>query len=119
MNKTKKEGGKWVAQCLERPLFVYAPIRNIRQQMQSGRYILFPNKVDNDLNEGEKCFEKVIEPISKSHRCIAERIRVPSTVKSQIISELQLFGISKETLFCDNIDIVCSGIVNQFVNSLK
>ena len=114
LNFTPYGGANWIADCCKNILFVYAPFRLLRQKMQSGRYILFPNKIidsNNSLN-----FDKVIESISKDHPDIIKRIIIPSNKKTELLSNLTLFGISEETLFCDNIDIVCKNILNTFLS---
>lgn len=113
-NDTLKKGGRWIAKCCENLLFVYAPIRNLRQKMQCGRYILFPNRIAPFGNSDEYCFVTVIDPIPKNHDSICDRITIPKEVKEQILKELKLFGISRETLFSDSVDIVCEEIMNTF-----
>lgn len=110
---------EYVIKVLSSPLFIYAPIRSLRQQIQQGLYILFPNNIVYDEKNGEECFEKIINPISKDHECIVSRIIVPSEKKTSILEELKLFGISRETLFGDNTDIVCSEIVNNIQQKIK
>ena len=44
---------------------------------------------------------------------------IPKESKKQILSDLALCGISKDTLFCDNIDIVCESIVNKYKEKLQ
>lgn len=117
---TKESGGRWIEECCSSPLFVYAPIRSFRQQIQRGRYILFPNRIaDYGTDTETRCFETVIDPISKDHECIAEIINVPKENKQAILKELMLFGISEETLFGDNTDIVCKNIKESFKSKIK
>lgn len=108
----KDNGGEWINECCQKPIFIYAPIRTRRQQSQMGRYILFPNRIEQ--NSMGKCFIKVIDPIKKDADCIADIITIPYTVKKSILNELRLFGITRETLFCDNTDIICKEIVNDY-----
>ena len=110
-----KEGAEWIEDCCSKPLFVYAPIRTERQKMQRGRYILFPNKIGDSIrHQPQKAFKPIIEPISKNDDCIEERYIIPSEAKCNIMSELKTFGICKEFLFCDSIDIVCEEILNEY-----
>lgn len=111
-NTTTEMGGEWIAECCEKLFFVYAPTRNLRQKMQCGRYILFPNKIAPNSSAGSRCFETVIEPIAKNHDAICGRVIIPKTAKNKILEELKLFGISREILFADSIDIVCQEITN-------
>lgn len=117
-HSSKEHGGHWIEECCRMPMFIYAPVRSMRQQMQQGRYILFPNHIDNYGGNNHKCFEKYIDPIPKDHSCIAKCIEIPSNCKDKIIDELALFGISEETLFADNIDIVCKNISKTFNTKL-
>lgn len=114
--------GEYIAKLCENPLFIYAPIRSMRQQMQRGRYILFPNAVEDwqiKENVTIKAFTTKINPIPKDHICIIGKFVVPANVKEQMLKELRLFGISEETLFCDNVDIVCKNIKQSFIDKVK
>lgn len=117
----KKKGiddGKRVAQICQKPIFLYAPIHDLRQQMQQGRYLLFPNHV-YDGKHGHKCFSDHIEAMSKNHECIQKRIIISKEKKRQLLQDLRLLGVSKDALFCDNIDVVCESIKNRFQEKAK
>lgn len=101
----------WIAQCCSIPLFVCTSINSIRQQMQRGRYILFPNKIIRH-GSGNLCFDGIIEPIPKNHDAIIGCITIPNCRKNQFLTDLTLMGISKDMLFADSIDTVCESIVN-------
>lgn len=118
-HRDNESGARWVEECCKKPMFVHAPIRSYRQQIQRGRYILFPNRIAPYGDSDMKCFETVIDPIPKDHECIAGVIDIPAQAKTNILRELQLFGISEETLFGDNIDIVCKNIKATFQNKVK
>lgn len=110
-----KDGATWIETCCSEPLFVYAPIRTERQKMQRGRYILFPNKIEgSNCHHTQKAFKPIIEPISKNAGCIEERYIIPSKAKCNIMSDLKTFGICKEFLFCDSVDIICEEILNDY-----
>lgn len=112
--KTAEGGGEWIAECCKKTFFVYAPIRTLRQQVQQGRYILFPNKItDNYMGKGEKAFELMIDEIPKDHKCIKEKFIIKKEYKKKILEDLKICGISKYTLFCDNLDIACEGIIES------
>ena len=114
-----KNPDQWVKSCCEEPLFVYAPIRIERQQAQSGRYILFPNRIVPYLhNNSELAFTSEILPIEKDSSCINTIFILPADKKVQILKELNMFGINKETLFPDSIDVLCESIKNRFSNLL-
>ena len=108
-----EKGGKWVADCCKELFYIYAPIRSMRQQVQHGRYILFPNHIDYKINENGY-FEWKIDAIPKDHKDIVKRIIIPGRIKKQLMLDLSVLGISEEFLFCDNVDTVCKGIVNLF-----
>lgn len=118
-HKTSEDGGKWVAECCKKLFFIYAPMRSLRQKMQCGRYILFPNRIRSNGNSDRLYFETIIEPIPKDHADICGRIVVPKGIKDQMLKELKVFGISRETLFADNVDIVCEEILNTFASKIK
>ena len=111
--KTEKQKTDWVKSCCSNLLFIYAPVTTARQQAQSGRYILFPNRID-DKSYADRYFAQIIDAIPKDHKSIAERIIIPQDVKIEILEKLKLFGISEDKLFIDNIDIVCKNIVDRF-----
>ena len=55
-------------------------------------------------------FSRIIKPLDKQDTCIEKRIIIPKELKEQLLNELALFGISKGSLFPDNIDLVCDEI---------
>lgn len=102
---------KWIEGVCSKPIFVYAPIRTLRQQIQRGRYILFPNKIENYLHDTDKkAFTSIIDPIEKNDPCIVKTFSIPASAKGKLLTELKLFGICREYLFPDSIDEVCQGI---------
>ncbi|MBR5202556.1 MAG: FRG domain-containing protein [Clostridia bacterium] len=106
-------GGEWIAECCKKIMYIYAPVRSVRQQVQQGRYILFPNHIDYEtLNDG--CFEWSIDAIPKNHSDIVARIIIPKTLKRQLLKDLTVLGITEDFLFCDNVDTVCKGILDSF-----
>ena len=117
-HKTDKDGGNWIANCCERIFYVHAPIRSMRQKVQQGRYILFPNHIKGDTDE-EKCFGWTIDAIPKSHKDIVGQILIPKEIKQKMLQDLAILGIKTDVLFGDNIDIVCKGIVERFAIKYK
>lgn len=99
-----------VSGVCNKPIFIYAPIRTLRQRTQHGRYILFPNKIETKGNE--KVFINEIAPLSKENECIKARFIIKNSSKEKILEELKLMGINREYLFCDSIDKICSEIYN-------
>lgn len=106
-------GGNWIEKCCGPLLYIYAPIRSIRQQVQRGRYILFPNNIDNSIYE-QGAFTWKMDAIPKDHPDIAARIIIPKDEKKQLLLDLSVVGITEDFLFCDNVDTVCKGIVEYF-----
>lgn len=111
--KNLNTDGKWIKECCENLLFIHAPFQTSRQQVQSGRYILFPNKIKEYADTG-LCFEKMIEPIPKNHKDIVKIITIPKEIKNVLLKQLILMGISKGKLFCDSVDLVCEEIKDIF-----
>lgn len=93
--------------------YIYAPIRSMRQQVQHGRYILFPNHIGYNVHE-EGAFEWTMDPIPKDHPDITAHIIIPKEIKNQLLSDLAILGITTDFLFCDSLDTVCQGIVDSF-----
>lgn len=105
---SKKRKENWIRGCCKEPIFIHAPICTQRQSAQQGRYILFPNKIEE--SEGDVHFSKIIEPIDKHDSSISERIIIPKSLKKDLINQLTLFGVSEATLFNDSIDAICKNI---------
>lgn len=104
----------WVEECCKETIFVYAPVHTLRQQLQQGRFILFHNRIIDDyLDQNQKAFDTIIDPINKNDKCIKTRFTIKNESKKTILRDLQLCGISESTLFCDSIDMVCKGIVDK------
>lgn len=112
--KDKIDLAEWIEKCCNKPIFVYAPVHTLRQQLQQGRFILFPNRIINNyLREEEKAFETIIDPIPKNHDCIKQQFTIKKENKKEILEDLKLCGIYEATLFFDSVDKVCSGIVDR------
>ena len=111
-------GGKWIKECCQKIFYIYAPIRSLRQQVQHGRYILFPNHIDYEIHK-EGAFEWTMDAIPKDHTDIIARFIISKDFKQQLIEDLSVLGISEEFLFCDNVDTVCKGILNTFKKKYK
>lgn len=105
----------YVDKHLRGPLFVNAPAFTLRQQIQQGRYILFPNKITHDANN-EKCFSDTLAPIDENDESVAGKIIISNQQKKSVLKELKTLGITEYSLFSDSIDIVCKGIKDQFLN---
>ena len=108
-----QDGARWIENCCEKVMFIYAPSYSLRQHIQRGRYILFPNKISKN-DKGEMIFEKELSPIEKDNEAIVSLITVPKECKERIRMDLRLLGVSKGLLFLDNEDMVCQEIANRF-----
>ena len=119
-NKNDEAGGAWISKCCEKVMYIYAPIKSVRQQVQAGRYILFHNHINKSREIcSENYFEWNIDAIPKDHQDIILRFIIPKDVKRNLLLDLELLGISEATLFCDNIDVVCKGILASFRKKYK
>lgn len=103
---------KQMYEFISKPVFVYAPSYSLRQNIQSGRYILFANKIEFD--NGEYKFTDTIDEISKDNEAVAFSIKIPAEIKKMIRRDLRLLGVSKELLFLDNADMVCMEIRDRY-----
>ncbi len=113
-----KEGGEWIESCCQKILYIYAPNRSLRQQVQQGRYILFPNKIGHDMYD-EGSFGWTIDAIPKEHEDIVRRIIIPKENKKKLLSDISVLGIREDVLFYDSVDTVCKGILNTFARKYK
>jgi hypothetical protein len=124
--ETDEAGGRWIELCCKKPLFIYSPVRSLRQLFQQGRYILFPNVIETQTSTDElerpreiKYFDLKINPIDKDDPCVSGRIIIPAERKSIIRKQLRLFGICEESLFADNTDRVCKSISENFKRKIS
>lgn len=108
LDDTDEKKEYWIKECCSAPVITYAPNNLVRQTMQSGMYLLFPNTIKDNyfLNE--------IQPLPKNHEMILDRLIINKEVKSKILSQLELFGVDEERLFFDDTDKVCKNILNTF-----
>lgn len=99
----------WIMTCCEKPMFIHAQENSMRQMLQQGQFILFPNKIDKCKLE----FSQDITPIPKDDKYLEKIIIIPYEHKSNILRKLEILGISEGTLFADDKDRVCKQIVNN------
>lgn len=107
-----QDGANWLKNFAVSPIFVTSQIHSLRQHAQAGKYILFANEIGSE--RGGDVFFSEINPMPKDHECIVGRILVPGSLKEKLLNELTLLGISRRTLFPDNIDVVCDEIKRSF-----
>lgn len=110
--KNNCDGGKWVKECCNELMFVNASEQIERQKLQQGFYILFPNEII-EIGDSGFTFNSRIKPIEKENKQIKCRLIIKKEAKKDIRKKLEFIGISKSSLFADNIDIICENIVNQ------
>lgn len=110
----KKDADKeWVRKCCEKYVFfLSSPIRTLRQMVQQGKYILFPNAISGCSQK--PYFDCKINPIPKDHICIEKLLIIPKEAKEDMLKHLRSVGISKFSLFSDSIDIVAEGIKENY-----
>lgn len=112
---TVAQGADWVCDCCNEIMIIYAKSYGLRQRIQRGRYILFPNSIITD-EKGNRFFVQNIDPISKEHGAIINRYIIPKESKKRILEDLRILGISRDMLFLDNDDIICREIANRIRN---
>lgn len=101
-----------VKEDCENILFFVNPTEQLeRQKKQQGFFIIFPNQIIEQ--EDYLQFDSVILPIDKNGDKVKKRIIIKKEAKETIQSQLRFLGISEYTLFSDNIDVVCKGIVKE------
>lgn len=108
---TPESGADWINTCCNKTLFVKAKESSVRQKIQQGSYILFHNKINTF--KSKPYFSQKIEPIDKNNSIIVNRYIIDSKNKEKILKQLAMVGISKSTLFSDNIDFVCEEIASS------
>lgn len=111
--KDDTQGGIWIKECCKEILFVHSQERSLRQKLQQGQFILFPNEIIESSNS--PFFNKLIVPISKNSDSIVRRIIITSIEKDDILKKLEMLGISESTLFMDSIDVICKKIVHNYM----
>lgn len=117
-NMSEKEGEEYLKECCSNLLIAYPRELYERQKMQSGCFIIFPNKIG--CNDDSYYFDLKINPIDKNDESkIIERLIIPKNVKSDILNKLSICGINEGYLFADNVDLVCKQLVTDAINFVK
>lgn len=104
-------GANWIIDCCKKIIFIHAQEQSMRQMLQQGQFILFPNKIEKC--ESGVMFSKMIPSIPKDKEHLEKIITIPFGLKKGILKKLEILGISEGTLFADNTDKVCSQIVKS------
>lgn len=110
--------GSWVAECCSKPLFVSALELSPRQKAQQGKYILFPNEIQQYSN-GEYFFTDKIAAIPKDADYIETLFQIDNSSRAQIKKGLSILGITESSLFADAVDISCKEITNRQIERIK
>ena len=103
--------------CHKEPLVVQPPKTFLRLNAQSGQFLLFTNDLCYDgAADIPVEMDGAIGALNKTHKFIQGVIRIPHSSKAGILRDLSVLGISRSTLFHDNIGIVCEEIVKAMQN---
>ena len=116
-DETDEGGARLIENLCKKAIFVYASNRLDRQKIQRGRYILFPNKIENSTEEKPGWFVPRIDPMSKDDESIIGRITIPYSTKAKILAEMKILGIDRGMLFADSVDITCEEIKDTFFST--
>ena len=98
------------------PIVIQPPQTFARLNAQGGQFLLFSNDLCYDSKNIPVEIDSSISPLSKTHNFVKLILRVPSNCKEKIIKDLEVLGISRSSLFHDNIDVVCEEIVKRINN---
>lgn len=107
----------------ETPILIRQQYFFERQKAQSGRYILFFNR----LNHGEhyvdgfstSCgayFDNIIDPIPRNSHIVRAIIKIPSKCKENILLQLKHVNVDESTLFPEDVDKGCKMLVKDLKN---
>ena len=110
--KDRKARVNWIKDCCSQPSIIYSSHLTVRQKIQSGMYMLFPNEIIE--NGTESYFRDEIKPLSKDDKSIEMRFIIPREKKKEILDHLDLLGINRMNLFADSIDIVNEELTKRY-----
>lgn len=112
------------------PNFVSPVELSERQKRQQGAFIIFPNEIENidicpkkhpaaleDHNSLARIANRLVR-LEKDDESIISIIQIPHNVKQEILRSLSIFGITKEFLFPDSVDVICASIKESAENQL-
>jgi hypothetical protein len=94
---------------ISKPIFVEAGTVCERQKNQSGKFILFPSRI----NPQNGYVLDELQKLEKSNKCIVKRIKIPAECKAIFLTQLKRLGVSEDFLFADDVDKVCHYIVEE------
>ena len=89
---------------------IFLEVGNVceRQKNQGGYFAIFPSQI----YEGEVIADTLIK-FSKDDPSVVKRLIIDKKSKVTIVEQLKRFGITKEFLFADDVDIVLKGIIAE------
>ena len=87
-----------------------APYIIQRQRAQHGRYVIFPNRLEDG-----KIISRIDEINKNDTNILYARIRIRKELKRQMLRSLRTQGICQETLFPDSADKVVEGIKKKYI----
>lgn len=97
--------------ALRKPVIVDVGNITERQKYQQGKFIVFPNEI-RKIGDDMMLTDDLVE-LPKESDMVVKRILVDKDSKEEILLQLQRFGITKDFLFSDSMDIVNNEIVEQ------
>ena len=100
---------KEIKKRIKNPIIVETRLISRRQEVQQGRFILFPN------NSKDRFGGEFIKPINKNDKLVRNRIIIPADEKREILNELELFGVTKARLFPEDKDSACKELLDRIV----
>lgn len=106
---------KRFVESMSQPILIDAGDFCERQKHQQGKFILFPNKVFKASSQNKYSSNELMSLIGKQSMIkVISKIIIPASIKKNLLSELKLFGISKEYLFADSADEVFKNITDYY-----
>lgn len=89
---------------------IFLEVGNVceRQKNQGGYFAIFPSQI----YEGKVIADTLIK-FSKDDPSVVKRLIIDKKSKGTIVEQLKRFGITKEFLFADDVDIVLKGIIAE------
>lgn len=89
-------------------MIVNAVEGSTRQKNQQGKFILFPNSLFE--KRGEKYVTDDLVKLSKEDERVVKQIIIPANMKTELLDQLSVLGISNEVLFADSIEAVFESV---------